>query len=312
MTRPSVKQLEYFIAVARSGSFRGAAEDLLISQPTITTQIAKLEALLNLKLFERGRSGTSLSPAGRHMLPHARQVTERLDELLEEADSAGNEGIVYRLGVKSTFGPYALPRILPAIHEKYTDLRLYVREESPQLLETQLELGELDLILTSFPTNSTAVIGEQLMVEDIKLVMSKDHPLAQTQKIRGSDLAGQRILTTQEGHHFTRIVEQTALRFGAEVQRDYQSTSLDALRLMVVMGTGIAFLPALYIHSEIKPEDDLVVKNIEGESIARILGLAWRPTSPARNFYKRLAQDLRDALQHEFGSIVKISNRTIV
>lgn len=307
MNRPSIKQLEYFIAVARTGSFRGAAEGLSISQPTITTQIANLESLLEVQLFERGRAGTSLSPAGRHLLPHARLVTERLDALLEEASSAGSEGMTYRLGVKSTFGPYALPRILPAIHEKYTNLRLYVQEEAPPLLESQLELGELDLILTSFPTNTAAIIGEQLIVEDIKLVMSKDHPMASTDVVRAEDLRGERILTTREGHHFTRLVEQTALRFGAEVQRDYQSTSLDAVRLMVVMGMGIAFLPALYIHSEITADSDLVVKEIEGESIARILGLAWRPTSPARKFYERLAQDLRDALEHEFGSVVRVS-----
>ena len=127
--------------------------------------------------------------------------------------------------------------------------------------------------------------------------------------IRSSDLKGERILTTQEGHHFTRLVEQTALRFGAEVQRDYQSTSLDAVRLMVVMGMGVAFLPSLYIHSEINADSDLVVKDIEGESIARILGLAWRPTSPARTFYARLAQDLRDALDQEFNKVVRVVTR---
>lgn len=306
MNRPSIKQLEYFIAVARTGSFRGAAEGLNISQPTITTQIANLESLLEVQLFERDRAGTALSPAGRHLLPHARLVIERLDALLEEASSAGSEGMTYRLGVKSTFGPYALPRILPAIHEKYTDLRLYVQEEAPPVLESQLELGELDFILTSFPTNTAAIIGERLIVEDIKLVMSKDHPLACADAVSAADLRGERILTTQEGHHFTRLVEQAALRFGAEVQRDYQSTSLDAVRLMVVMGMGIAFLPALYIHSEITADSDLVVKEIKGESIARILGLAWRPTSPARKFYGRLAQDLRDALEHEFGDVVRV------
>ena len=306
MSRPSIKQLEYFIAVARSGSFRRAADDLEISQPTITAQVANLEQQLDVKLFERGRAGTTLSPAGRHLLPFARNVTERLDELLEEANSAGSEAMIYRLGVKSTLGPYALPRILPLIHEKYSDLRLYVREESPLMLEAQLELGELDLILTAFPTNSADITGEHLMVEHIKVVMSKDHALADKPALRGEDLAGERILTTQEGHHFTRLVEQTAARFGAEIQRDYQSTSLDALRLMVVMGMGIAFLPALYIHSEINDEAGVVVKEIEGESIARILGLAWRTTSPARNFYRTLAQDLREALSQEYGDLVRV------
>ncbi len=309
MARPSIKQLEYFLAVARCGSFRRAAEELEISQPTITAQIARIEQSLSVQLFERGRTGTILSPSGRRLLPIARKVLEELDELVEAAGSAGSGGAIYRMGVKSTLGPYALPRILPAIHAMHTDLKLYVREESPMLLESQLERGELDLVLTAFPTNSTELAGEPLLREDIRLVMPSDHPLAQREVLRGEDLNGERILTTGEGHHFTRQIEQVCQRFGAEIQRDYQGTSLDALRLMVVMGMGLAFLPALYIHSEVNADSALVVKEVDGESIARVLGLTWRTTSPSRIFYRRLAEDMRKVMRAEFGEVVQIIDK---
>lgn len=309
MPRPSVKQLEYFAAVARCGSFRRAAEELDVSQPTITAQVARIEQTLGISLFERGRSGALLSPAGRELLPLARKVLEELDELVDAAGSAGSGAAMYRLGVKSTLGPYALPRILPAIHALHSDLKLYVREESPLLLESRLERGELDLIMTAFPINSSELDGEQLLRENIRLVVPVDHPLAEREVVHGADLAGERILTTEEGHNFTRLVEQVAARFGAEIQRDYQGTSLDALRLMVVMGMGLAFLPALYIDSEINPDTALVVKEIEGETIARILGLAWRTTSPARTFYRRLAEDMRTELQREFGDVIQVLPR---
>lgn len=110
---------------------------------------------------------------------------------------------------------------------------------------------------------------------------------------------------------FTRQVEQFATRMGAEILRDYRGTSLDALRVMVVMGMGIAFLPALYIHSEIRQDDSLVIRDIEGEKIARILGLAWRANSPARLFYRQLAKDMRKLLGREFTDIVQLMDQVL-
>ncbi len=306
MSRPSVKQLEYFLAVARCGSFRRAAEDLDISQPTITAQVAQMEKSLGAVLFERGRSGATLSPAGRQILPMARKVLEELDDLVETAGSAGTGAATYRLGVKSTLGPYVLPRIMPAIHGIHRDLKLHVRELLPSLLEGNLEEGELDLILTAFPTNSSELDGEQLLREEIKLVLPAGHPLADKPQLTGEDLRGMQLLTTQEGHKLTRLTEQIAARFGAEILRDYQGTSLDALRLMVVMEMGVALLPALYIHTEINADSALVVREIEGESFARIIGLAWRTTSPARVFFRQLASDMREVLDNELGDVIQV------
>jgi LysR family hydrogen peroxide-inducible transcriptional activator len=100
-----------------------------------------------------------------------------------------------------------------------------------------------------------------------------------------------------------------AARFGAEVMRDYQGTSLDALRLMVVMGMGVAFLPALYIHSEIRSDSSVVVREIEGYSVARVVGLSWRQSAPSRGFFRALTRDLRRVVRSEVGAIVKVIDR---
>ncbi|MEQ8263092.1 hydrogen peroxide-inducible genes activator [Pseudohaliea sp.] len=305
--RPTLRQLEYFMAVARCGSLRRAADELAISQPTLTAQIARAEATLGVTLFERTRSGARLTPAGRRLEPHARRVLEAVEELASAADaSRGGAAGTYRLGVKSTLGPYLLPRILPRLHERYTDLKLYVREDSVRRLEEGLERGEYDMIVTALPINSREIRAETLLREDIRLVMPVDHPLARKPRLTGADLAGQQILTTEQGHLFSQLVEQACARLGAELLRDYQGTSLDALRVMVVMGMGLAFLPALYIASEIDDDTGLAVRDIEGEGIARILVLAWRGGSPARAFYRRLAADIRELTQEEVGDVVQV------
>ncbi len=307
MPRPSLKQLEYILAVARYGSLRRAADELAISQPTLTAQIARAEKALNVTLFERTRLGAALTPAGRRLEGSIRHVIDAMESLVEDADNArsGSSG-VYRLGVAATLGPYVLPQILPGLHAAYADLKLYIREDSPRQLEYGLERGDYDLILTALPINSSQLVSENLMRESVKLVVPRDHPLAVKAHILAADLAGTQILTTEEGLLFSRQVEQVCARLGAEVLREYQGTSLDALRVMVVMGMGLAFLPALYIESEINADTALAVRQIEDESIARIHALAWRPTSPARVFYRHLAHDMRGLLRSSVGSVVDV------
>jgi LysR family hydrogen peroxide-inducible transcriptional activator len=305
--KPSIKQLEYVVAVARYGSFRGAADALAISQPTLTAQIARVEKLLGISLFERTRSGAALTPAGRRVEEHARRVLGTLNDLLESADSARSGGAgVYRLGVAATLGPYVLPQILPDLHATYADLKLYVREEAPRQLEYGLEHGDYDLILTALPINSSQLDSEVLIREEVRLVMPGDHPLAAKTRIEAADLAGAQILTTEEGQAFSRQIEQVCARLGAEVLRDYQGSSLDALRVMVVMGMGLAFLPALYIESEIGDDSALAVRDVQGETIARLHALAWRPGSPARLFYRHLAEDMRGLLRRRVGHVIDV------
>ena len=203
--------------------------------------------------------------------------------------------------VRGTVGGLLL--YVPVVHPQDFDVAIsyLVRR-----LEEGLERGEYDMIVTALPINSREIRAETLLREDIRLVMPVDHPLARKPRLTGEDLAGQQILTTEQGHLFSQLVEQACARLGAELLRDYQGTSLDALRVMVVMGMGLAFLPALYIASEIDDDTGLAVRDIEGEGIARILVLAWRGGSPARAFYRRLAADIRELTQEEVGDVVQV------
>lgn len=306
MSRPSTKQLEFFVAVATLGSFRRAAEELQTTQPTITTQIANIESLLKVKLFERGRTGVLLTPAGRHLLPHVRGLLGGLDALVEEARETRGEAALFKLGVKSTVGPYLLPSILPQLQTRFPQLKLHVREELPVHLEPLLLRGELDLIVSAYPPNSSEIAGERLFREDIKLVLPAYHPLAAKPKLKGADLAGQRLLVTEDGHFFTRMVERLASRYGAEIDRGYRGTSLDAIRSMVLMGTGIAFLPSMYIDTELKRNGALVVRQLVDDRLARIIGLSWRANAPSRPFYRELAQAMRTLIRQGLGDSVQV------
>jgi len=307
---PSLKQISYILAVARIGSFRGAAEELGISQPTLTAQIARAESELGTALFERSHAGALLTPAGRLFEPQARRVLEAVEELTQTVDASRvDERATYRLGVKSTLGPYLLPPILPALREAHSGLRLFVREDSPRGLEEGLARGDYDLIITSLPINPRDIIREPLLREQVLLAVPPDHRLASARSWRGRDLRGEKVLTTEPGHLFTQKVEELCARLGAEVLHDYEGSSLDALRLMVVMGMGVAFLPALYVESEIGQDSDLVIGKLKDENLERHHVIAWRPGSPSRNFYRELAVELRRLIDERLGHAVKVVAR---
>ncbi|MBD2857532.1 hydrogen peroxide-inducible genes activator [Spongiibacter sp. KMU-158] len=303
----SLKQLQYFEAVASLENFRRAADQLGISQPALTTQIAALEEKLGLQLFERSRSGTLLSPAGRELLPHARQVLLKLNTFIEAADMLGEtHQITYRLGVPPTVGPYLLPNVLPGLHQRYQKLKLYVREDGPTAIQRDLLMGSYDFAILPLPVSSDDLVVEPLFTEPLKLVVSSENPLAGLPLVPPGKLRAERILTLQEHHHFHHQVKDICSRVGAELLSDYEGTSLDTLRQMVVMGMGSAFLPGLYVHSEMHKPEALWVTEVEGLPIRRQHALVWRAGAPNRIFFRELAASLKEMIEARLGKVVMV------
>ena len=299
----SLKQLQYFAAVAEYGSFRQAAFRLGITQPTLSNQIAIMEKALKIHLFERTRKGINVTPQGRELLQSARRVLEEAQGFISQSAILSGGGIgTFRLGVTPTLGPYLLPHILTPIHNKYSDLKLYVRENAPSELETGLINGQHDLILTTLPIMSSELVVAPLFREPIKLALARDHRLADRLTINREDLLGEPVLTISEHHLFHRQITELCEQVGAHVLRDYEGTSLDTLRQMVVMGMGVAFLPALYAKSEIRNEEELRVADVAGINVVRNHALVWRNTSPASSFYRQLSEEIKSMIETNLAS----------
>jgi LysR family hydrogen peroxide-inducible transcriptional activator len=282
------------MAVADTLNFRQAAERLQVSQSTLTHQILALEKTLGVELFERSRAGTKLTPAGRELLPNARRSLEEVRGLCDHAASLSRgPGGTYRLGVSATLGPYLLPLVLPAIRRRYAALKLYVREDAPRDLESGLVSGDYDVILSPLPVDGLGLTVVPLFREPLKLVLPADHRLAKKKRIDRQDLEGESVLTIEEHHHFHQQIRQLCERLGAHIMRDYEGTSLDTLRQMVVMGMGIAFLPALYIRSEIHRPQELRIERLQGEEIYRTHALVWRKSFPASALFRDIAEQIR-------------------
>ena len=143
-----------------------------------------------------------------------------------------------------------------------------------------------------------------LFREPLKLAITKDHRLASKARINRMDLFGEQVLTISEHHLFHRQISELCEKVGASVRRDYEGTSLDTLRQMVVMGMGMAFLPALYVRSEIRQESELRIADVEGVNVVRNHALVWRNTSPARSFYRQLGLEIREIIREKLSDVV--------
>ncbi|BCO18197.1 hyaluronan synthase [Alteromonas sp. KC3] len=307
---PSINQIRYFVAVAKYLSFRQAAGILGISQPTLTSQISALETTLGLNLFERSRTGTLLSPQGKALLSVAEEVlqsSQRFGEIARDL-SEGNV-VTYRLGIPPTLGPYLLPFVLPDLHKRKPGLRFYVREGAPSALQHGLLRGEYDLILSPMSGENSQLITQPLFNEPLKFVIPSDHHLAGKAYVRPEEISGEKVLTLEDRHHFHHQVQRICDEIGADLQRDYEGTSLDTLRQMVVMGMGVAFLPGLYIHSELHKPEALHVCEIADMPIERQHSLAWRNTAPGRQTFREIAVIVKNIIETRLSNAVAIIDK---
>jgi LysR family hydrogen peroxide-inducible transcriptional activator len=306
----TLKQLEYFVCLADELNFRRAASILGVSQPSLSAQISSLEASLQISLFERSRTGTFLSPQGKLCLDSARAAVTAAKVFAETAEAAvRGPSMTYRIGVPPTLGPYLLPYLLPRLHDKWPSLKLYVREAVTTELEKELIDGKFDLILLPLPILSAELSVEPLFTEPLKFVVPIDHELANKKEIVPEDISEQPVLTLEEHHHFHYQVQQICEQFGARILRDFEGTSLDTLRQMVVMGLGAAFLPGLYVHSELHRPEALKVFEFAQAPIRREHALVWRNTAANRVFFRALAREIRSIMRKELGHVVLISER---
>jgi LysR family transcriptional regulator, hydrogen peroxide-inducible genes activator len=276
---PTVRQLEYLVAIADVRHFRRAAEQVNTTQPTLSGQLKAMEERLGVELVERSRSRVVLTPAGTEVVEIARRVLRDVREIRAVGVSHNKKlaGVV-RLGLPSSIGPSLVPRLVPDLKREYPDLKFYVREELPGALPNGLAGGMYDIVIGPLPFAGGEFEQLELYDEPLLLVVSADHPLARKNEVGPGDLKDLSVLSLEAGHPLHTLVDQYCSRVGAHILKNYAGNSLDTLREMVAMGLGSAFLPGLYVKTNLTKDKSLRVIQITGRPLVRTVGVAWRKT----------------------------------
>ncbi|MEM7642548.1 MAG: LysR substrate-binding domain-containing protein [Pseudomonadota bacterium] len=279
--RPTLRQLQYFVAVADHGAFGAAAQALAVSQPSLSKQLATMEDELGVILFERTSRRVKLTSAGERLLPRGRVILQEVREFRAVArGSAGPFGDKLTIGVLPSIGAYFMPTVNRRLHRLYPRLRLAVREGATVQLLAMLREGRLDAVIGT-PVNGPDVVSHPLFSETLWACAAADDPLsAGTGPVTLDDLAGKPLLSLSAEFWLAKIVERLAEEAGTFVSRDYQGASLDAVRQMAVMGAGVAVLPSLYALAEAVRDPEFIVRRIDHPQAVHDIALIWRRASP--------------------------------
>ena len=298
---PTLRQLEYLVAVADTLHFHRAAAKVHASQPTLSSQLKVLENRLGVELVERSRRRVVLTPLGTEVAAIARRALRDVAEIrnLISANRGELSGII-RLGLPATKGPWFLPRVIPDLHRTFPNLKLHVREDLPRSLVNDLQEGVHDVIIVPIPVTGPQLQSVAIYREPLYVAVSTDHPFARTNRIRRSALKGQSVLVLGPGHQLHELAIALCRELGAKVLLDYEGTSLDTLREMVGMGLGITFLPGLYVRTALAAHPHIKVLELQGRPIHRTIGLVWRKASVRHSNYRRLGLLFSEVIRRDF------------
>ncbi|MBI4887974.1 MAG: LysR family transcriptional regulator [Acidobacteria bacterium] len=291
----SLRQLQYLVAVADSGSFRRAADACHVAQPSLSAQVAQAEAQLGLRLFERDRRGVRLTPGGQALVEQARRVLVAAGDLKNLAQHFLDpfRGTL-RLGVIPTVGPYLLPDVAPALTRAFPDLTVVWSEDRTSRLVQQIEDGALDSALLALEADLGACEYTVLGREPFVLAAAPGHPLMTR---RGpatlDDLHGAPLLLLEDGHCFRDQVYSLCAPSGA-TQMSLRATSLSTLTQMVGGGVGVTLLPALAVPVENR-RGQLAIRRFAPPVPGRTLVLAWRRGAALRAALTQVADAMRKA-----------------
>ncbi len=299
---PSLRQLEYLVAIADLKHFGRAAGAVNVSQPTLSQQLRTLEARLGVTLIERGDSPVQLTPIGREIAARARKVLLEVEDVraLAKRSVSGLAGTI-RLGVTPTLGPYLMPAVVAQLHRDYPDMRLYIREGIPDDQVAELRRGGLDMMLLPLPVGGSDLHVEPLFREPLHIVAAPDNPLCAKPILRRADFAGQAVLSLDPRHHFHRQAQVICGELNAELLRDYEGTSLDSLRQMAGSGLGLAILPELYLRSEVGGEDMVRRLIIADWSQTRSIAAIWREGVAYAESYRLVAETIARHARAQMG-----------
>ena len=294
--RTTLRQLEYIVTIHQLGSFGLAAEVLNVSQPSLSAQVATVEAELGIRLFTRGRSGVSETAKGQEFVTRARRILAEVENLRGAMTTTLPFDGRLRLGVLPSIGPYLLPQVMRELHRSQPALRVIVREENTRDLDEGLRSGRFDAIIST-PEDHPNTWQRPLFSEPLWVAVAVDHPLRTRDSVQAADLAHLRLLTLDTGHRLSRIVYALAGEAGAIVSNDYEGTSLDSILLMAATGAGVAVIPDLFARRQARHREEVILRPLRMADARRTISLLVPDTHPPSQSHALLTDTLRQAAQ---------------
>jgi len=246
----TITQLHYVLAIAEHKNFTKAAEKCFVTQPTLSTQIQKLEEELNILIFDRSKKPIELTDVGRKIVQQAKNIVNESDRIQDIVDQQkGFIGGEFKMGIIPTIMPTLLPMFLKAFIKKYPKVKLKIEELTTEDIITKINEGHLDAAIVSTPLENDHIKERVLFYEPFVGYIPSSHRLSNKKKIDVSDLEIDDMLLLEDGHCFRDGVINLCKAFKTQTNESFQleSGSIETLVKLSNEGLGMTLLP--YLHT---------------------------------------------------------------
>ena len=291
---PTIKQLQYLVALRRHGHFGRAAEACFVTQSTLSAGLRELEAQVGITLVERTRRVVRFTPLGIRIADKAQRVLREAEELADLARAEGQPLTgELRMGVIPTIAPFLLPAMLPRLRREWPGLKLYLREEPSQSACDALHRGQLDCVLLAMPYACGEVDVAELFEDPLYVAFPKGEA-PRAAEVDPAAIDESRLLLLEDGHCLKDHALAACNRPELRAEATMMGTSLHTLVQMVDNGLGQTFVPAMAIESGILDGTGIVALRLRSRHNFRRVALAWRKSSPREEEFGLLAGTLRE------------------
>ncbi|MBN8807115.1 MAG: hydrogen peroxide-inducible genes activator [Sphingomonas sp.] len=293
---PTLKQLQYLVALKDHGHFGRAAEACFVTQSTLSAGLRELETLIGVTLVERTRRVVRFTPLGDRIVDKARRVLREAEELGDMARAAGRPlSGEMRMSVIPTIAPFMLPRFLPALRRDYPDLKLFLREETTAMACEGLHNGRTDCVLLALPYACGEVTAAPLFDDRLFVAFPQAELPEPPPAIAATDIDETRLLLLEDGHCLKDHALAACNRPELGAQAMMLGTSLHTIVQMVDNGLGVTMLPEMAVEAGILDHTSVAARPLAADHAMRTIALVWRRASPRERDFRLLAEVMQAA-----------------
>ncbi|WP_053975439.1 MULTISPECIES: hydrogen peroxide-inducible genes activator [Mangrovimonas] len=295
----TITQLHYVLAIAEYKNFTKAAEKCFVTQPTLSTQIQKLEDELDVLIFDRSKKPIELTDVGRKIVQQARNIVNESDRIQDIVDQQkGYVGGEFRLGIIPTVMPTLLPMFLKTFIKRHPKVKLIIEELTTEEIITRISEGHLDAAIAATPLQNESIKERVLYYEPFVAYIPESHRLHAKSKIGTDDLEIDDMLLLEDGHCFRDGVINLCKVFKSHVDDNFQleSGSIETLVKLSNEGLGMTLLP--YLHTlELNDKLQSNLRHFEEPSPAREVSIIYHKSE--------LKMQIIEALQTVISGIIR-------
>ncbi|PQA87841.1 hydrogen peroxide-inducible genes activator [Hyphococcus luteus] len=293
---PTLRQLQFFMALVRRASFSKAADDCLVSQSTLSSAIKEMEALTGQQLVDRSTRSFALTPAGEEVAARAPALLAGAEDLVRAASGRHPLEGPFTLGVIPTIAPFLLPKATKTLKKAFPKLELYLREDLTATLAERLAAGLVDAAVLAFPYDLPGMDVVEIGDDPFWFACAPDHPLADKKSVKRDDIRHCELLLLEDGHCLREhAIDACELR-ERDAAASFGGTSLFTIAQMAKAGLGATLLPDMAVKDGLAKSAGLKTIPFAKPAPSRKIGVAWRHGSGRKEEALAMAEEFKKVM----------------